>query len=69
MLLLLLGQLSRAITFRDKASFLRLYKVYVRPHLEYAVELGTLDRGGQGGVGESPEEGCGDGDQLEEEDL
>ena len=32
-----LGQLSRAITFRDKITFLRLYKVYVRPHLEYAV--------------------------------
>ena len=32
-----LGQLSRAITYRDKATFLRLYKVYVRPHLEYAV--------------------------------
>ena len=33
----ILGQLSRAITFRDKNTFLRLYKVYVRPHLEYAV--------------------------------
>ena len=33
----ILGQLSRAITYRDKATFLKLYKVYVRPHLEYAV--------------------------------
>ena len=33
----ILGQLSRAITYRDKDTFMRLYKVYVRPHLEYAV--------------------------------
>jgi ribonuclease P/MRP protein subunit RPP40 len=32
-----LGQLSRAVTYRDKLTFLKLYKVYVRPHLEYAV--------------------------------
>ena len=32
-----LGQLSRGITYRDKQTFLKLYKVYVRPHLEYAV--------------------------------
>ena len=32
-----LGQLSRSITYRDKQTFLKLYKVYVRPHLEYAV--------------------------------
>ena len=33
----ILGQLSRAVSYRDKDTFLRLYKVYVRPHLEYAV--------------------------------
>jgi len=33
----ILGQLSRAITYRDRNTFLRLYKVYARPHLEYAV--------------------------------
>ena len=33
----ILGQLSRAVCYRDKATFLKLYKVYVRPHLEYAV--------------------------------
>ena len=33
-----LGQLCRAITFRDKNTFLRLYCIYVRPHLEYAVQ-------------------------------
>ena len=32
-----LVQLSRRITYRDKQKFLKLYKVYVRPHLEYAV--------------------------------
>ena len=32
-----LGQLSRAVTYRDKQTFLKLYSVYVRPHLEYAV--------------------------------
>ena len=32
-----LGQLSRAVTYRDKQTFLKLYRVYVRPHLEYAV--------------------------------
>ena len=32
-----LGQLSRAVSYRDKDTFLKLYKVYVRPHLEYAV--------------------------------
>ena len=33
-----LGQLSRAVTYRDKNNFLKLYSVYVRPHLEYAVQ-------------------------------
>ena len=33
----ILGQLSRAVSYRDKDTFMRLYKVYVRPHLEYAV--------------------------------
>ena len=33
-----LGQLSRAVTYRDKNTFLKLYSVYVRPHLEYAVQ-------------------------------
>ena len=34
---MVLGQLSRAVSYRDKQTFLKLYKVYVRPHLEYAV--------------------------------
>ena len=32
-----LGQISRAFHFRDKITFLNLYKSYVRPHLEFAV--------------------------------
>ena len=30
-----LGQLARAFTYRDKVYFIKLYKVYVRCHLEY----------------------------------
>ena len=33
-----LGQMARAVTYRDKNTWLRLYKIYVRPHLEYAVQ-------------------------------
>ena len=33
-----LGQPGRAVTYRDKKTFLKLYSVYVRPHLEYAVQ-------------------------------
>ena len=33
-----LGQLSWAVTYRDKVTFFNLYKTYVRPHLEYAVQ-------------------------------
>ena len=29
-----LGQIARAISFRDKFSFTKLCKVYVRPHLQ-----------------------------------
>ena len=32
----ILGQLSRAVSYRSKETFINLYKVYVRPHLEYA---------------------------------
>jgi hypothetical protein len=32
-----LGQISRAFHFRDKLTFVKLYKQYVRPHLEFAV--------------------------------
>ena len=33
-----LGQLSRAVGYRDEDTFLKLYCVYVRPHLEYAIK-------------------------------
>ena len=33
-----LGQLTRALHFRDRRVFLDLYKTHVRPHLEYAVQ-------------------------------
>ena len=33
-----LGQLARAVGWRDKDTFLKLYCVYVRPHLEYAIQ-------------------------------
>ena len=35
---LILGQLIRAFTYRDKINFIQLYKVYVRCHLEYAIQ-------------------------------
>jgi len=31
-----LGQISRAFHYRDRWTFIRLYKLYVRPHLEFA---------------------------------
>ena len=34
-----LGQLSRAVKYRDRRTFLQLYKVYVRPHLEYCIQV------------------------------
>ena len=27
--------MARSVTYRDKFTFVRLYKVYVRPHLQY----------------------------------
>ena len=33
-----LGQMARAVTLRDTVTWPRLYKTYVRPHLEYAVQ-------------------------------
>ena len=35
----LVGQMARAFTYRDKFNWIRLYKVYVRPHLEYCVQV------------------------------
>ena len=33
-----LGRMARAVSFRDKRVWLRLYQVYVRPQLEYAIQ-------------------------------
>ena len=33
-----LGQMARAFHYRDKVTWIRLYKTYVRCHLEYAVQ-------------------------------
>jgi hypothetical protein len=33
-----LGQITRAFQYRDKKVFMQLYKQYVRPHLEFAVQ-------------------------------
>ena len=35
---MVLGQLTRSVTYRDRDTFFNLYKTYVRPHLEYAVQ-------------------------------
>ena len=32
-----LGQITRAFHYRDRNTFIKLYKQYVRPHLEFAV--------------------------------
>jgi Reverse transcriptase (RNA-dependent DNA polymerase)/Endonuclease-reverse transcriptase len=33
-----LGQITRAFQYRDRTIFLQLYKQYIRPHLEFAVQ-------------------------------
>ena len=33
-----LGQMYRAVTYRDKNVWIKLYKTFVRPHLEYCVQ-------------------------------
>ena len=32
---MVLGQISRAVSYRDKGTFLKLFCTYVRPHLDY----------------------------------
>jgi Reverse transcriptase (RNA-dependent DNA polymerase)/Endonuclease-reverse transcriptase len=36
--LAVLGQITRAFRYRDKLTFVQLYKQYVRPHLEFSVQ-------------------------------
>ena len=33
---MVLGQLARGVTYRDRSTFIRLYKAFVLPHLSYA---------------------------------
>jgi hypothetical protein len=33
-----LGQIARAFRYRDRRTFVQLYKQYVRPHLDFAVQ-------------------------------
>ncbi len=59
-----LGQLTRAFTYRDRHIFKKLYVQYVRPHTEFSVQAWSpwpLDRGGQRMLGESPEKSSGVG--------
>ena len=37
-----LGQISRAVKYRDRKTFIQLSKVYVRPHLEYCIQACPL---------------------------
>ena len=34
---MVLGQLARGVNYRDRVTFIRLYQVFVLPHLSYAV--------------------------------
>ena len=36
-----LGQVTRAFHFRDKVTFVKVYKTYVRPHVEFATPVWT----------------------------
>ena len=36
-----LSQISRAVSYRDKVTFLKLFRTYVRPHLEYCAAAWT----------------------------
>ena len=33
-----LGQMARAVSYRDRITWVKLYKQYVRPHLEYCIQ-------------------------------
>ena len=37
-----LAQISRAVSYRDKHTFLRLFRTYVRPHLDYCAPAYSL---------------------------
>ena len=65
-----LGQLSRAIGYRDMATFLNLYSVYVRPQLEYAVvSWSPWTKGGQRMLGQGAAESSWHGDKPSSGDI
>ena len=35
---IVLGRMARSLTYRDKVTWIKLYRIYVRPHLEYCVQ-------------------------------
>jgi hypothetical protein len=37
-----LGQVSRAFQYRDRNTFVKVYKLYDQPHLEFAVPAWSL---------------------------
>jgi hypothetical protein len=52
-----LVQMACTFHFRDKVTWVKLYKTYIRCHLEYTVQAWCpLDTGRQGLTGVSPEE-------------
>ena len=38
---IVLGQITCAFTYRDRHIFVRLYKQYIRPHLEFGIPVQT----------------------------
>ncbi len=40
-----LGQISRVLHHRDRHIFTRLYKQYLRPHLEFSTCMVAMDNG------------------------
>ena len=35
---MMLGRMARSLSYRDKDTWIKLYRIYVRPHLEYCVQ-------------------------------
>ena len=40
----ILGLIRRNITYKEKKLIIPLYKAIVRPHLEYCIQIHTLER-------------------------
>ena len=37
-----LGQMARAVSYRDRITWVKLYKQYVRPHLDYCIQARSV---------------------------